>query len=130
MKGWVGRGMAVLAVLLLAAAVAEAQPAAGTQGADFGIRVPPAAPVPPAPRIRFEPTHRPEQTRAPEQEYYPGHLVLSRHEPAFLQPFVVEFPVSRDSTAWLGLSGWTAPALPYDVPESGGVAIGLTAPPP
>lgn len=125
MKRWVRRVMAIAACMLLAGTVADAQPAAGPQpGTEFGIR---AAPAGPRPGIRLEPTRPPEVTRAREQEFYPGYLIRSRYEPAFVQPFVREFPVSRTSAARVGLSGWTAPAVPYDIPQAtGGVAFGLT----
>jgi hypothetical protein len=63
---------------------------------------------------------------AREQEFYPGQLIRSRHEPAFVRPFVTSIPTSATSMARIGLSGWTAPAVPYDAPDSGGVAFGLT----
>lgn len=125
MRRWVRRGMALVASVLLAGTLADAQPAAGPRpGTEFGIR---AAPAGPGPRIRLEPAQPPEVTRAREQEFYPGYLIRSRYEPAFVQPFVRGFPVSKTSAARVGLSGWTAPAVPYDIPQaSGGVAFGLT----
>ncbi len=69
----------------------------------------------------------PEETTAREQEFYPTYLVRSRHEPAFVAPFVGTVPVSKSSAARIGLSGWTAPAVPFDSREAtGGVAFGLT----
>lgn len=94
------------------------------QPQEFGVRVPVPRPVP---ELGLEPTQPPEEKGAREQEFYPGVLIRSRHEPAFVRPFVASVPVSRTSTARIGFSGWTAPALPYDFPDAtGGVAFGLT----
>ncbi len=91
-----------------------------------GVTVTIPAPTPPVPEFRFEPTAPPEQQGTREQDFYPGP-VRSRHDPAFLAPFVRTVPVSRTSAARVGLSGWTAPAIPFDIMEaSGGVAFGLT----
>jgi hypothetical protein len=98
---------------------------AGAQSPAGGLEVttPPARP---APEFGLEPTMPLEQQGSREQEFYPG-LVRSRHEPAFVKPFVGSVPVSRSSGARVGLSGWTAPALPFDSRDStGGVAFGLT----
>ena len=123
---------AVLVVLLFLGAPALAQPRpAATEhpsGVEFGTRAPappPAAPA--APQIRLEPTRPLEESRPREQEFYPGVLIRSQHEPAFVQPFVASVPVSPTSEARVGLSGWTAPAPPINFPDSGGgVAFGLT----
>ncbi|MBI3455504.1 MAG: hypothetical protein HY002_06935 [Candidatus Rokubacteria bacterium] len=87
-----------------------------------------AAPPPsrPAPGLGLERTLPPEQQGSREQEFYPG-AVRTRHEPAFIKPFVVSMPVSRSSAVRVGLSGWTAPAVPFDIREAtGGLAFGLT----
>src|SRR5262249_9227555 len=77
--------------------------------------------------LGLEPTQPPEETGVREQEFYPGYLIRSRHEPAFIRPFVASFPTSESTAARVGLSGWTAPAIPYDTPSAtGGVAFGLT----
>jgi hypothetical protein len=67
-----------------------------------------------------------------EQEFYPGP-VRSRHEPAFVIPFVTDVvtsaptPRSPGSVVRIGLSAWTAPAVPFDIPQAtGGAAFGLT----
>lgn len=84
-----------------------------------------AAPSP-APGLGLERTLPPEQLGSREQEFYPGP-VRTRHEPAFIKPFVASVPVSRSSTVRVGLSGWTAPAVPFDIREAtGGLAFGLT----
>lgn len=122
-------GIAVLALALFVTAPATAQePAPETAPppptGDFGVRVP--AP-PPTPRLRLEPTHPPEETRAREQDYYPSELVRSQHEPAFVAPFVADVPTSATSSVRVGLSGWTAPRVPFDDRAStGGLAFGLT----
>ncbi len=89
----------------------------------FGVTAPPPRP---APELGIEPTQPADQQGAREQEFYPG-LVRSRHEPAFITPFVATVPTSPSSAVRVGLSGWTAPAVPFDIPQaSGGVAFGLT----
>ena len=128
MTRWIGSRVALVASVLLVGAIAAAEPAAGPPPApEFGIRAAPGVPVAPKPLFRLEPTRPAEETWAREQEYFPGATIRSRHEPAFLYPFVVDFPVSTDAMARAGLSGWTAPGLPYDTPgATGGVAFGLT----
>lgn len=99
--------------------VAAQQPSSGVS-----VTVP--GPTPPPPELRFEPTAPLEQQGTREQDFYPGP-VRSRHDPAFLAPFVRTVPVPRASAVRVGLSGWTAPAIPFDIMEaSGGVAFGLT----
>jgi len=124
----IGPAVAALASVVLLAGPAGAQqpapPVGSPPAAEFGVR----APVPsPTPKFGLEPTLPPEEQGAREQEFYPGELVRSRHAPAFVTPFVTSVPVSRTSTVRVGLSGWTAPRLPFDFREStGGVAFGLT----
>jgi len=84
-------------------------------------------PSPKAPGIRLERTMPLEQRGTRDNEYYPGYNVKSEHDPAFVEPFVKTIPTSRTSGVKVGLSGWTAPALPYDIPQAGGgVAFGIT----
>jgi hypothetical protein len=126
-------GALVGAAVLVLGGLAEAQPQPGPSqgppsGAEFGTRAPapPPAGVRP-PEIRLEPTRPLEETRPWEQEFYPGVLIRSQHEPAFIQPFVTSVPVSPTSEARVGLSGWTAPAPPINFPNAGGgLAFGLT----
>ncbi len=115
------RGFALgILLLLLAASPAAAQPAAG------GLELTTPPPPSPPPEFGLEPTMPLEQRGSREQEFYPGP-VKSRHEPAFVKPFVASVPVSRSSAVRVGLSGWTAPAIPFDFRESsGGLAFGLT----
>ncbi len=109
--------LGVLVVLGATAGAAQQPPSVGVEA--------PRPDRPPA-ELGLEPTQPPEQQGAREQEFYPGR-VRSRHEPAFITPFVGTAPVSRRSAVKFGLSGWTAPALPFDMPEaSGGFAFGLT----
>jgi len=99
---------------------------AGAQGPGPGVDVSAPPPGRSAPEFGLERTQPPQQQGAREQEFYPGP-VRSRHEPAFVTPFVATVPTSRTSAVRLGLSGWTAPAVPYDIPQaSGGVAFGFT----
>ncbi len=129
MKQLIAITVAGIAWAVLAGGGAEAQqpaaPAASPPPAEFGTRAP--APAPAArPELGLEPTRPPEEVGAREQEFYPGQLIRSKHEPAFVRPFVTSVPTSATSMARVGLSGWTAPAVPYDAPDSGGVAFGLT----
>ncbi|MGH7267437.1 MAG: hypothetical protein ACREMB_21670 [Candidatus Rokuibacteriota bacterium] len=110
----------VVALTLTAglAAPAWAQPPA----TDLGVIAPP----PPTPELGLEPTQPPEEQGSREQEFYPDR-VRSRHAPAFVTPFVATVPTSRTSGVKVGLSGWTAPAVPFDMREaSGGVAFGIS----
>jgi hypothetical protein len=129
MKQLVAIAVAGIAWAALLGGVVEAQqpagPVASPPSAEFGTRAPAPAPAP-RPELGLEPTRPPEEVGAREQEFYPGQLIRSRHEPAFVRPFVTSVPTSATSMARVGLSGWTAPAVPYDAPDSGGVAFGLT----
>jgi hypothetical protein len=129
MKQLIAIGVAGIAWVVLAGGGVEAQQPAGPAGspppAEFGTRAPAPAPAP-RPELGLEPTRPPEEVGAREQEFYPGQLIRSKHEPAFVRPFVTSVPTSATSMARIGLSGWTAPAVPYDAPDSGGVAFGLT----
>jgi hypothetical protein len=128
MKQLIAIGVAGIAWAVLAGGSAEAQqagPTASPPPAEFGTQAPAPAPAP-RPELGLEPTRPPEEVGAREQEFYPAYLIRSRHEPAFVRPFVTSVPTSATSMARIGLSGWTAPAVPYDAPASGGVAFGLT----
>ena len=48
-----------------------------------------------------------EATRPREADFYRDDIRV-RHEPAFIEPFVTKTKSGRD----VGLSGWTAPAVP------------------
>ena len=71
---------------------------------------------------------RPEQDGAREQEFYPPERTRSIHQPAFLRGAARTIRTSRTSGVRVGLSGWTAPRIPFDIQResSGGAAFGLT----
>ncbi len=115
--------LAVVAILGGTSALAAAQ----TPGRSLDVTAP--APTPPPRQFGLQPAlpmEQLEQEGIREQQFYPG-TVRSRHEPAFVTPLVTTVPVSRSSGIRIGLSGWTAPAVPFDIPQAtGGVAFGLT----
>jgi hypothetical protein len=85
--------------------------------------VAPAPPGPPA-EFGFEPTRPPDQPR--EQQFYPERT-RSIHDPAFVAGANTTVRTSSTSGARIGLSGWTAPRVPFDFRESsGGLAFGLS----
>jgi hypothetical protein len=116
-----GSVIAVVAGTALVAgqAAAQSRPAVGVTAPAPGRGAPPWD-------LWLEPTAPLEQQGTREQEFYPGP-VRSRHDPAFIRPFTTSTPRSETSSMRAGLSGWTAPALPFDIPQAtGGVAFGLT----
>ena len=68
-------------------------------------------------------------TRPHEQDFYPDQI-KSRHDPAFIAPFTTTVPTGPRTGVRVGLSGWTAPAVPGEnvlKHEAGGVlAFGLS----
>jgi hypothetical protein len=94
---------------------------------------PPAGPAPPpvevvVPRppseFGFERATPPDRPR--EEEFYPERT-RSYHDPAFVSGASRTLRTSATSGTRVGLSGWTAPRVPFDDRESsGGVAFGLT----
>lgn len=99
--------------------VAAQPPAPG-----LGLTTP--APERPAVELGLEPTLPPEQRGSRDQDFYSGRI-RTRHEPAFVTPFVATGRVSRTSAVRVGLSAWTAPPVPFDTPEAGGgLAFGLS----
>ena len=91
-----------------------------------GLGVVAPQPTQPAPEFGFEPAIPPEQGGAREQEFYPERT-RSIHQPAFVKGANRTIRTSRTSGVRVGLSGWTAPRVPFDMRESsGGVAFGLT----
>ena len=67
------------------------------------------------------------QPGLPDSQDFPGYDVKTGHDPALVHPFVWTIPTSPTSGIRTGLSGWTTPALPYDIPQAtGGPAIGLS----
>lgn len=102
---------------------------AATGSVGVGVVAPAPAPAPPqpAPEFGFESGIPPEQQGAREQEFYPER-VRSIHQPAFLHGANRTSRTTRTSGVRWGLSGWTAPRIPYDSQResSGGAAFGLT----
>jgi hypothetical protein len=120
------RRIAGCLVLVALAGMFAVGPAVAQSSSGGGLEVttPPARPTP---EFGLEPTMPLEQQGSRDQEFFPG-LVRSRHEPAFVKPFVGNVPVSTSSSIRLGLSGWTSPALPADTRNeaAGGAAFGLS----
>ena len=117
----------------LPARPALAQPAASPQtpasapAPAVPIEVTTPGAVPPPRGFRLAPTMPFEEPGIREQEFYPGYEIRSRHEPAFIEPLVTRVRLSPTSGGRVGLSGWTAPAVPFDIPQATGeVAFGLT----
>jgi hypothetical protein len=69
----------------------------------------------------------PGQEGAREEEFYPERT-RSIHQPAFVRGAVATKRTSQSSGVKVGLSGWTAPRVPFDSQResSGGAAFGLT----
>ena len=118
---------AVLATVVTGSVVGPV--AAQQKGPDPGGTVDVTAPEPSAkaPGLRLERSLPLEQRGTRANDYYPGYPAKSEHDPAFVQPFVKTVPTSSSSGVRVGLSGWTAPAVPYDIPQAtGGAAFGIT----
>jgi hypothetical protein len=91
---------------------------------ELGVTAP--SPAPPTPELGLQRTLPLEQRRGREQDFY-FDPPKARYEPAFITPFVATVPTGKETGVRFGLSGWTAPAVPFDIPQnSGGVAFGLT----
>jgi hypothetical protein len=91
-----------------------------------GVGVVAPEPTRPVPEFGFEPAIPPEQGGAREEEFYPERT-RSIHQPAFVKGAVNTMRTSRTSGVRTGLSGWTAPRVPFDDRESsGGVAFGFS----
>jgi hypothetical protein len=126
--------VAGLAVVFLGAGTVLAQtpPPSGTPPASpaapsptgVGIVAPP--PSEPPTEFGFEWGIPPEQHGTKEQEFYPER-VPTVHQPAFLRGATKTVRTSRTSGVRWGLSGWTAPRIPFDMRESsGGAAFGIS----
>jgi hypothetical protein len=124
-----------LAVVLFQAGQAPAQTSpdpgaspssAPTGSVGVGVVAPP--PTQPTPEFGFERGIPPEQGGAREQEFIPSERTRSIHQPAFLRGATKTTRTSRTSGVRWGLSGWTAPRVPFDSQResSGGAALGLT----
>jgi hypothetical protein len=122
---------ALFAVLIGAHPVlAQTPPASGTTTSKgpgpVGVGVVAPEPTRPVPEFGFEPAIPPEQGGAREEEFYPERT-RSIHQPAFVKGAVNTMRTSRTSGVRTGLSGWTAPRVPFDDRESsGGVAFGFS----
>ena len=106
---------------LLSAAAAQDQ---------LKIIAPPPSPPEQAPQPEFVIQGQPPQlTRPREQDFYPDRI-RSRHDPAFIAPFTATIPTGPRTGVRVGLSGWTAPAVPGENVlrrEAGGaLAFGLS----
>jgi hypothetical protein len=119
--------MGAAAIVLSLASLAGAQQSTPTEprpATDLDMRAP--AP-PPKPEFGLERTRPREETGGREQEFHPGVPLRSQHDPAFVTPFVSDVPMSTTTKARVGLSGWTAPAIPFDSKDgAGGLAFGFT----
>jgi len=94
---------------------------------NVNLTAPPPAAVPGAPDFGFEPTLPPGQEGAREQEFYPTDPVTTIHAPAYLKGATTMVRTGARSGMRIGLSGWTAPRVPFDDRESsGGAALGLS----
>jgi hypothetical protein len=100
-------------------------PAPGATG-PLGVGV--VAPSSPPPEFGFERSIPDGQDGAREEEFYPPERTRSIHQPAFLRGAAGTIRTSRTSGVRVGLSGWTAPRVPFDSQResSGGAAFGLT----
>jgi hypothetical protein len=131
------RSFPVLSVAGLLAAVlvgvtpawAQTPPASGTTASpgaagSLGVTVTPQ-PSKPAPEFGFEDALPPEQGSPREGDY--GERTRTIYQPAFVKGAVTTKRTSRTSGMRVGLSGWTAPRIPFDDPQSNGFpALGLT----
>jgi hypothetical protein len=91
-----------------------------------GVTVTPRPPTPPPPtEFGFEPSLPPGEG-APREDAH-GERVRTIYQPAFVKGAVQTNRTSRTSGIRVGLSGWTAPRIPYDDKDSSGFpALGIT----
>jgi hypothetical protein len=121
----------VLTLAGVSAVWAQTPPPTGTTqspGAGTSVGVGVVAPSPPPPEFGFERAIPPGQEGAREEEFYPPERTRTIHKPAFVRGAVTTMRTSRTSGVRVGLSGWTAPRVPFDSQResSGGPAFGLT----
>jgi hypothetical protein len=122
---------ALFAVLIGANTVlAQTSPASGTTTSKgpgpMGVGVVAPEPTRPGPEFGFEHAIPFEQGGIREEEFYPERT-RSIYQPAFVKGAVNTMRTSRTSGVRTGLSGWTAPRVPFDDRESsGGVAFGFS----
>jgi hypothetical protein len=121
-----------LSLLAVSSGHAQAPAPAGSGGAAPergatapGVEVVAPTPARPAPEFGFE-RGSPPPDRPREGDFYPERT-RSTHDPAFVSGAATTVRTSRASGVRFGLSGWTAPRVPFDFRESGGgPAIGLS----
>ena len=119
--------VAILTGTLATAAVLSAGSQVEAQSRPKGVAVTTPAPSSATPELRFEPTVPPEQQLRREPDSYPDEDAKSRYAPAFLSPFVTTVRTGPTSGVRVGLSGWSAVRVPYDIPQAtGGPAFGIT----
>jgi hypothetical protein len=105
---------------------ASGAPASPAAPASVGVGIVSPTPSEPPTDFGFEWGIPPEQHGAREQEFYPER-VPTIHQPAFLRGATMTTRTSRTSGVRWGLSGWTAPRVPFDMRESsGGAALGIS----
>jgi len=125
----------LLAAVLVGVSPAAAQtpPPAGTSTSSgaagpsgIGVVAPqPTQPSKPAPDFGFEPA-LPREQGAPSEDAH-GERTRTIYQPAFVKGAVKTTRTSRTSGIRMGLSGWTAPRIPFDDRESSGfAAFGFT----
>jgi hypothetical protein len=108
----------------------ETTTSSGTPGSPkIGVVAPqppqPPQPPKPAPDFGFEPALPPGQGVPSEDAH--GERTRTIYQPAFVKGAVTTKRTSRTSGIRMGLSGWTAPRIPFDDPQSNGFpAFGLT----
>jgi len=99
-------------------------PAAPAAGGSVTVTPQPTHPQP-GPNFGFEDVLAPEQGFPREDAH--GERTRTIYRPAFVNGAVRTTRTSRTSGVRYGLSGWTAPRIPYDDRESSGFpAIGIT----
>jgi hypothetical protein len=131
MLGALSVATALFAVLIGANTVlAQTSPASGTTTSKgpgpMGVGVVAPEPTRPGPEFGFEHAIPFEQGGIREEEFYPERT-RSIYQPAFVKGAVNTMRTSRTSGVRTGLSGWTAPRVPFDDRESsGGVAFGFS----
>ena len=123
-------GLLVAMLIWASPVVAQTPPASGTttsSGAagSTGIGVVAPQPTQPVPEFGFEPALPPQQGSPREEDY--GERTRTIYQPAFVKGAVKTTRTSRTSGIRFGLSGWTAPRIPFDDRNSSGFpAFGLT----
>jgi hypothetical protein len=120
-------GRALVSLIGGALAIAAGAGPSAAQAPPPSVDVAAPQPASKAPGFELERTMPLDQRGIRDGQYYPGYDVKSEHDPAFVHPLVKTIATSPTSGVRVGLSVWTAPALPYDIPqETGGVAFGLS----